>query len=194
MRAFIAVEPSAEARGALAELADEMRAALGSRARALSFVRPASLHLTLKFLGETEVARVSRLAQALSPCLRDFAPFAVALEGAGFFPPRGGPRVAWAGVAEGAAQLGALAAAVDRAAVDLGFAPEERPYRAHLTLARVKDRRAGRAVVRALEPYAAARFGRFPVQRVVLFRSETLPDGALHSPVASFPLGTEALP
>jgi 2'-5' RNA ligase len=82
------------------------------------------------------------------------------------------------------APLAALAAAVEAAAVRAGFPAEARAFRPHLTLGRVRDR--AHPAVAAAGPLEPAPFR---VAEVVLYRSELLPEGALHTPVERVPLG-----
>jgi 2'-5' RNA ligase len=95
--------------------------------------------------------------------------------------------VLWLGVTTGAAELAALAGAINVATAPLGFEPDDRPYRAHLTLARVNRARDVRALVEQLS--TGPEGPPFTVDRVVLFDSETRPDGAVHTERGRFTLG-----
>ena len=88
---FCAIELPAEVRGRVAERAESLRAAF-PRVRA-SWVRPESLHLTLKFVGEVAPPRVEDLSAAAARAAEGGAPFELTLAGAGAFPPHGPPRV-----------------------------------------------------------------------------------------------------
>jgi 2'-5' RNA ligase len=109
----------------------------GRLASKVSWVRPELAHLTLKFLGEVDEARVSDIVQAM----RTAAPGMFELQGGsgGFFPPRGAPRVVWLGFDRGAAECGAYFAALDAALVGAGFPAEAKPFSPHVTVARVKE-------------------------------------------------------
>ena len=119
---------------------------------------------------------------------------AVGLLGLGAFPPRGPSRVLWAGCGAGAAELVRLAAAVESAFVAEGFAPEERPFSAHLTLARVREPDSGRRLARALPEVPPEPFGVVAASSLVLFRSELTPRGADHAELLRVALESPAAP
>jgi 2'-5' RNA ligase len=106
----------------------------------------------------------------------------MALRGVGTFPERGQPRVLWVGL-EMPPEALALQEACERIALGAGFPPERRAFKPHLTLGRWKD--GGR---RPVLP-AAADLGGGAVDRLVLFRSELKPSGAVYTPLDTFPLG-----
>jgi 2'-5' RNA ligase len=108
----------------------------------------------------------------------------VAAGGLGGFPSLGRPRVLWVGIARGVAEIAALAAAVDRATAGLGFPPESRPFRGHLTVARVRSPRGLPALVEAVRAAGAPDFGAWTVSEVVLYESRLRPTGAVHVPVS----------
>jgi 2'-5' RNA ligase len=159
-------------------------------ARDVAWTARDNVHLTLKFLGEVEGGRLEALGEALAPAAASCPSFSLAIERLGAFPSLSRPRVLWAGVGEGAGAAGALAGLVDAALAPLGFPPETRPFSAHVTLGRVRTPRADRPLAEALDRGGA--FGRQPVNRVSLMRSELSPRGARYTELAGFPLGPEA--
>src|SRR5690242_10374153 len=130
MRAFIAIDLPESVRAALAEVQHAVRDA----ARDARWTRPEGTHLTLKFLGQISDAQVQVVVQALAKVER-FEPFPIEVKGFGFFPGEKRPRVFWAGL-EAPAALAELAARIERDLEKIGFAPENRPFAPHLTLAR----------------------------------------------------------
>jgi len=100
------------------------------------WVPPENLHLTLRFVGEVDEREIALLDEALSTIQR--APFDLQVSGCGIFAQRRGPEAVWIGVAS-TPPLVDLQAAVERAAVRAGLAPEEKRFRPHITLARLKD-------------------------------------------------------
>jgi RNA 2',3'-cyclic 3'-phosphodiesterase len=148
----------------------------------IRFVRPEGVHLTLRFLGSTSPAQLlflePRLRLAAAACPSGEAHVA----GLGLFPDRGSPQVLWIGLRLPEPVL-ALQRACEAAAVATGFAPENRRFRAHLTLGRWKDR--------ARRPdLPPADLGTLPVEELVLFRSELRQSGAIHTPLARYRLGS----
>ena len=125
---------------------------------------------------EQASALEGRLRRGRRDCPRASAP----VTGLGLFPERGAPRVLWLGVSLSEPAL-ALQRACEAAAVSVGFPPEERPFRPHLTLGRWKDR-ARRPELPAVD------LGPLPVEEIVLYGSDLAPGGAVHTPLARFPL------
>jgi 2'-5' RNA ligase len=157
VRLFIALDVPDAWRQAAAAQQDALVAALPPEARRmLRPVRPELMHLTLRFLGEVDEGGVDPLQAALD----GVPPFAVTLSlaRAGTFGPAARTGVAWLGVGGEVDVLGEVAAEVERSARLAGLRADERPFTAHLTLARlgrhatVEDRRAVAEAVAALEP------------------------------------------
>lgn len=105
--------------------------------RGASWVKPESLHLTLRFIGgQVDERQIPQIDQALQEIIA--APFPFHLQGVGVFPPsKRPPRVLWAGI-EAPPRLLTLQQSVESALLNLGFPHEERPFRPHITLARFK--------------------------------------------------------
>jgi 2'-5' RNA ligase len=187
MRCFVGLDFDEPTRRAVTHHARALEAALGPGARAWSFSRPDSYHLTLKFLGAVEDARVPGIIEALRPVALATAPFAVTVAGLGAFPPHGPARIAWLGVDRGREPLAALAGEVERVTVSLGFPAEERPFAAHCTLARARNRRGDRALRELLESLPPVDAGEVAMRGLTFFRSDTTPKGAVYTPVAVLP-------
>ncbi len=189
MRLFLAVSLPGDLRDAALGLQASLKDAVGPA----SFTRPEAMHVTLRFLGEVDPARVPVLASALGPALADLAPVAVAMAGGGAFPDARRPRVLWVGLQDGGG-LARIAARIEEVLGGLGFPPPDHPFRAHLTLARIRSEARGAGPHPACAREAAHRLsetgllGRFMAQEVTLFASELAPSGAIHTPLASFPL------
>lgn len=124
---------------------------------------PDNLHVTLKFLGQIEPVLVQRVGSLLAEVASQHSAFELEVRGLGAFPTPRRARVIWAGLAAGAAELGRLAARVDAGLAELGFAPEARPFAAHVTLARVREPQRDAGLAAALEAGPAREFGRFRV-------------------------------
>jgi 2'-5' RNA ligase len=184
-RLFCAVELPGELKARAAEHQAHLRAA-APQVRA-SWEQPGKLHLTLKFLGEVELPRVEALAQAAGRAAEGLGPFGLAVAGAGSFPPRGSPRVLWLGVEDPSGGLARLRARLEDECAREGFAREQKAFRPHLTLARLRSRE-GAEQLGAL--HRETRFGpqTFTVSELAVVRSELLPGGARHTPVSRHPL------
>ena len=162
--------------------------------RDVRWVRLDGLHLTLRFLGPTLEDRVEAARSAVRSAAATAAPLDLAIGGAGMFPPTGRPRALWLGVRDGAGALTDLAAVVDRALVDVGWPPETRAFRAHLTLARADGVAAGASIGARLEEAAAALSVAFRVDRIGLFESLTGGGPARYEPLELVALGGSAKP
>lgn len=196
IRCFVAVELDDPLRRALADVQRRMRGriekALGPDSR-VQWVRPESVHVTLKFLGDVEESRIPDLEAALRRIAAAHPVGTIEVAGLGVFPDVRNPRVLWVGLREGSALIVRLAEAVDRAISEVGFPPESRPFSPHLTLARIKE--GGRAVGRALESQGLLTespvLGRLPVGALALMQSDLRPSGAVYTRRAEFVLKAE---
>ena len=162
---------------------------LRAHAADVTWVAPANLHVTLKFLGQVEEARVPTLTDALRAALADRRGMDVAVRGLGAFPSPTRPRVLWAGLEDATGGMTALAECVDLCCGRLGFPRETRAFAAHVTLGRVREPRRQPALGEALA--RPADFGRLRVERVSLMRSELSPRGARHFELFGAPLAVQ---
>jgi 2'-5' RNA ligase len=138
MRLFTAIELPEDVRSHLASLGESVKRNAGFGGRSVSFTRPENLHVTLKFLGEVPEGEVPSVCDALRAVPVD-GPIHVRANGFELFPPRGPVRVITAGLDGDVGALKLLAGAIENACEPLGFPPERREYRAHVTLARARD-------------------------------------------------------
>ncbi|HYO41724.1 MAG TPA: RNA 2',3'-cyclic phosphodiesterase [Candidatus Limnocylindrales bacterium] len=170
-RLFVAVPLPQQPLAACVALIDAVRSGpLGDVPR---WVHVANLHLTVRFLGETPPDLTPDAAMAVRDALAGARAFDVVLAGAGAFPEARKPRALWLGIEQGAAELGALADALDPALEPLGWPRDDRPYRPHLTVARLDRSSIASSGVIADTLRAAAADWRtaFRADRVVLYRS-----------------------
>ena len=189
MRVFIAVEIDEAVRRRAAQLSRALASALdqGGDRRSVAWVAPQNLHLTVRFLGEVDVAAVEAVKGRLAPPFYIPA-FEVGLSGLGTFPSAGPPRVVWLGVSNGAGALSDVSREIDARLAGLGLPTEERGFHAHLTLGRVKSP-VGRRLRDAIAAAGAADAGRCLVDHVTLFESRLSPSGATYSVIATSRLG-----
>ena len=155
-------------------------------ARDVGWVGRDNFHVTLKFLGGVEAARLDAIAAALAGAAATCGPFDLGVSGLGAFPSRTRPRVLWAGIDDGAAATATLAGHVDRVLAPLGFPPEGRVFSAHVTLGRVRTPAPNPRLAEAL---SGGVLGRQRVDRLSLMRSELSPGGSRYTELAAVPLG-----
>ncbi len=184
LRAFFAVELGDGARRAAASRIEALRRAPGGDE--VRWVRPEALHMTLRFLGDVERDRLRELVAEVAERVAPVAPFSLALGSVRGFPSRRRPRVVVLEV-EPAEPLDRLAAAVERGVVAAGFPPEERSFRAHLTLGRLRGRGFDNFPDAVTDPVTGE--GEvFQVAETVLFQSRLHRDGAQYTPLERMPL------
>ena len=182
MRLFVAVDLDDVARRAIGAEQRRLARGLDSDRSSLKWVDPDRMHVTLVFLGEIAEADGARVVEAIAPDL-DAAPFVAAFEQLGVFPSRGAPRALWLGVSEGARELGDVYQQVKGRLQPLGIPLDERPFSAHLTLARWRrSRPSDRA--RALAMGRQAPVARVRVGHVTLYQSRLSSSGPTYTALA----------
>jgi 2'-5' RNA ligase len=162
-------------------LPDAVRADLAGLAapvRGITWTRPEQLHLTLRFIGEVPGDRIGRVEGLLAAVRVE--PFIIPVEGVGSFPPKGPPRVIWAGVGAGHPHLFQLRQRLDDAVLAAGINLDVRFFRPHITLARCADG-AGEAASRWLRLNREFSTAAFRVTAFDLCSSRLSPTGAEHA-------------
>lgn len=175
IRAFIAIRLPPPVEQALADIARAL--ALTVPRGGVRWVRPEQIHLTLRFLGDTPVAQLDAIRRAMDAAVTDALPFTLHLSGVGAFPERRRPRVIWAGLNGEVNRLHALKSSLDAQLTRLGLPPEDKPFRAHLTLGRVKDQRA----VEGLDWSVIVPPVELSVLAIHLIESQLRPDGPVYT-------------
>lgn len=152
----------------------------------VTWVKPAALHVTIKFLGEVDATEVERLKALIAPPIH-VAPFEVSWRGVGAFPSNRNPRALWLGVIHGAAQLADVEAEISRRLAGAAAQLDDRALLPHLTLGRVKM--AGKGIdwpkiLKACE----LRNVTSRIDRVTLYRSRLSQHGPNYTELVSAPL------
>lgn len=178
LRAFIAVTLPTEVR----QLLHGFQTKLTTAGAPVKWVETENLHLTLVFLGTIGQDRVPAILDAMRTAATGTPAFTAKVSGLGVFPNPHKTQVVWAGLTEGGEALANLQRKLAAKLMPLGFKPDSRPFRPHLTLGRFRAG-ARRPELGEIEPVSA------PLERLVLYRSQLRPEGAVHTPIASFDLG-----
>ncbi len=190
LRTFIAVHLDDELRMNLGLLQDRLRAQVAPRS--VRWVRPAGIHLTLKFLGDTPATKVGDVAATLTRAAAGISPFTITMGGLGCFPNTRRPRVIWVGLQEETGALASLRDAVEAEVSPLGFPTERRSFHPHLTLGRVQ-RRASKLQVREIGRVVAAittgTVDEMAVHAVSYIKSDLRPTGAVYTILSEARLG-----
>ncbi|HYK42487.1 MAG TPA: RNA 2',3'-cyclic phosphodiesterase [Thermoanaerobaculia bacterium] len=187
IRAFLALPPDPEWGASAHALVEELRPA----SPPASWTRPSSWHLTVKFLGQATREALVSFAEAIALQASQMEPGDLPRGGPAVFPSRGPARVLAVGFAPAAALTGLerLAAAAENAARRLGLEREDRPFRPHVTLARLRARWPAAAVDRFRKTAASWPLPAWKARRCVLYASRLGPAGAVHTELAEWPLG-----
>lgn len=186
VRAFLAVPPDPAWSDSAKALLGKLRPGLPDA----SWTRPDSWHLTLRFLGEVPRERLSEFASGIARAAARHAALRLSTGGPVVFPPRGPARVLGAGFAEdsGAAALASLARDAEECARAIRLEPERRPFRPHVTFARIRRPWPPDAVARFRDGVGGWSFPAWPVGVCVLYESRLAPEGATHTPVGRWTL------
>jgi 2'-5' RNA ligase len=185
MRAFIAFELPTE----FTRLAADLQARLQRQGLKMRWVRPGNIHLTLRFLGEIPSEQSCALAQAMGTAAAGSAPIQLSAQGLGVFPSPRKPRVLWIGLGGQTDRLGQLVARLESELASLGIAREDRPFKAHLTLARIQTAVDAVRLQSAIESCGGYAPMPFPAAEMVLFQSDLRPQGPIYTPLARVALG-----
>ena len=183
MRTFIAIEIEESIRAELAQAQAGLRPVEG-----IKWVEPQNFHLTLRFLGEVDQGTVSRLVNEIGIIAAATAHFILGFAGAGAFPNERRPRVVWIGLDRGLEPLFALAQRVEAACQALGFAAEERPFSAHLTLGRAKGVISALTLQASLEALSGRHFGEQEINHITIMESTLTRSGPIYRPVTKLAL------
>lgn len=188
LRLFFALDTPPELRQQIAELSRNLQ---GSRAD-VRWEPADKLHCTLKFLGDTDESRLPEVKAAAREAAGANAPPLVRYGTLGCFPSRSAPRVVWVGIEDLSGALSRLHEDLDRALGRLGFEREERAFRPHVTLGRVKGTRNLPHLIRAVESLT---FHSEPTTLAALrlVKSDLQPSGSVYTTMQEFPFGTRQL-
>ena len=173
--AFAAIDLGDEVRH---ELAASLQEASTGRRMPGKLVAPQNWHITVRFLGDIDDVDVDRFAHAFEESI-DTSPSVVTCRGLDAFPSLSKARVLYGSIADPEHVLPVLADQAEHAAERVGLEPEDRPYRPHLTLSRLRPKHDVQAFVQSFGDFAV----RIPVDTVTLFRSERTAKGLTYRPL-----------
>ena len=184
-RAFCAVELPDAVRAQLEDHIGRLREEVPDAAA--SWSRVENIHLTLKFFGNVEVKRIARISDAAERAVSQFSTFQIGVGETGVFPRPSRPQVLWIGVSDPSGHLMALQEKFEDECAAEGFPREDRAYRPHLTIARLRRPEGARLLA---ETHLRMRFEpiEIEVKEIVLFRSELSPKGSKYTSLSKFKL------
>ena len=200
IRAFLAVELSQELRAELATVQQELKHRIEPEMKRdirISWAQPASIHLTLKFLGDMDEQVIDPLLAAVEQAIGRQTAVNVPLERLGAFPRPQSPRVLWVGPSQNwergaeAKRIVEIHGAIEQACEGLSFLRETRSFSPHLTLARIKvgERHVGVALAKGGVLDRPISLSSLAVESVVLMKSELKPTGSVYTKLWEVKIG-----
>lgn len=186
MRTFIAIDVPSVVLDTVIRIQSRFKS-LGLQA---SWVKPGNIHLTLKFLGETDPDQIPSIQNKLTETLASFVPFQLSLSLTGVFPDTKRPRVLWVGLKDKEGKLETLQADIEKILQSVGFPMEQRPFSPHLTLARIKSPKGKKALQDELDAVNQEDIDPHPfdVGRIRLYEGQLTPKGSIYTVLANFKL------
>jgi 2'-5' RNA ligase len=175
MRLFIAMPVPRDIQEELGRIVFLLKQKGGS----VKWVIPKNIHLTMKFLGDTEENLVDSINEQIDAIAHDSAAVETIITRLGAFPNLSRPRIIWAGLDKNIEALAEVSGKVEEAAKALGFEAEERRFKAHLTLGRVRQA-AGLGNLTSYMKSLDIPSMSFTMDRLVLFKSTLTPRGPIY--------------
>ena len=154
----------------------------------MKFVDPSIMHVTLRFLGDTEEELADGIGETMKAAVAGVAPFEVGFKGLGVFPNKNYISVIWVGM-DGAGTLEDIAKKMNDGLRQMGFPREDRPFSPHLTLARVKSVKDKAGLWRILDEHKETVFGKLMVNDIILKKSVLTPQGPVYTDARVVKLG-----
>ena len=185
IRTFVAVLLDEELRSRIFEVQQRLQ----KLAPDIKWVAPDNFHVTLKFLGNVRRDRIARIQSAMDEVVEQIPAFDLSISGLGVFPTPRRPRVVWVGIEEGREQLVALAKAVEHRLVKAGFEKEEKPFRSHITIGRVRESKPVPGLIEGFDEIDTSGLGVQRVSSIAVMESVLQRGGSEYTPLSVHKLG-----
>ena len=182
-RIFIAIK--AEAGETLSKIVSSLKSRLVNES--IKWTSLDNIHITLAFLGDTEENMIKVISSKLKESCEGSGKFQLTIRGIGVFKNLSDPRVIWTGI-ESSEKLTQLYSTVINGLIEAGIKMEQRPFKPHLTLGRIKYLNDKLALKNLLDIYQDAEIQKVPVNEVIIYESLLKPTGPIYKPVAKFML------
>jgi RNA 2',3'-cyclic 3'-phosphodiesterase len=180
-RLFIAVPVTPEPE--LLEAIRVLKSELASEQ--INWVKPENLHFTLQFLGNTYENQISEIINGIHKVSLKFKTGRGLLKGMGYFSQQGNPRVIFTKL-EGLPEMATMAKEIFKITEPLGFIPDHRIFKPHLTLGRIKYLKNTPKFFKQMESFKDKSFQKFTANQIILFESILLPQGPVYKPIEKF--------
>jgi 2'-5' RNA ligase len=185
IRAFLAIEPPENVLQEITRLQEKLKREISDR---ISWTKPEGQHLTLKFFGDISKEDIKNICTVVQKRTVSEQKLNLKVEKLGVFPDARRPRVIWCGVSGDVERLSVLQKKLDNDLAAIGFPAEDRSFKAHLTLARIKDSRGMTGMSEVLKKHNEFTAGDFIADKLFLFQSNLSPQGAVYTKLAEFAL------
>lgn len=185
IRLFLAIDIPSHIRETLTEVQNRFK----SLELNIAWGKPANIHLTLKFLGNTDPKQLPEIRNRMKILTPAKPSFAVSLKGMGVFPKTDKPRILWVGIQEFENNLGPLYTIISEEMAKIGFPAEDRKFNPHLTIGRIKSSKGKSRLTYAIRENEDLRSEPFEVSSVNLYKSQLTPKGAVYTVLEEFKLG-----
>ncbi len=180
IRSFIALELTPEVHQELTRAQSQLKASDTD----VKWVNPENIHLTLKFLGSISLELIAEIKKILEELAREHRAFQLEVKNLGAFPKIEYPRVIWVGIERGSEHSINLVRDLEQRLIKVGFLPEKRPFKPHLTLGRVRSSRK-RNQLRELLQSVKLTPKTMQAEKLTLFKSTLTASGAIYEPLYS---------
>jgi 2'-5' RNA ligase len=185
IRSFLAFEIPLEIKEKIEILVKELK----KSTLPVRVVNPGNIHLTIIFLGSVDQETIDKIKQRLQRVVDGFSVFKVRLNGIGVFPHCRKPRVIWGGLDGDTERLANFRDALQEELRPLGFTPEKRPFRAHITLGRFKGPLTRDDELKwIIDKYHDINSNVNHLNELILFKSDLKPNGPVYTKMAVWPL------
>jgi 2'-5' RNA ligase len=187
VRTFIAILLHGSLHNTLGEIIDK----LASSKAKVKWVEPQNVHITLKFLGNVDEERLPEVYAACERAATGIDPIDLEMRAIDCFPNRKSPRIVWLGIERGAEAVKRLRERVEAELTGIGFSPEEKLFRAHLTIGRVKGKGGLSPLCRLLDEKKNIFVGSMRAEKISVMKSKILPSGPEYTEMKAIPLVPE---
>ena len=153
----------------------------------IKWIDPANMHITLFFMGDTEEEKIAEIETYLQDAFFDFTSFEIELSELGLFSRQGRPQVIWMGIKR-IKELTEIKKSIDNKLSQIGFQPEDRPFKPHLTLGRVKYVSDKKQLNDLVQRDKMKVYGRVKINEIILYKSELTSAGPIYTPLETVQL------
>jgi 2'-5' RNA ligase len=160
---------------------------IGKTGADVKLVEPENIHITVKFLGDTNENHIDAIEKSMKESIAKIKPFPITLKGTGVFPNQNYIKVIWIGIKD-EGNIQTIAQAIDTSLAPLGFKKETRGFSPHLTIGRVKTARNKDQLLKVIANYTETEFTVQKVQLLILKKSDLTPKGPIYTNLRETPL------